>query len=151
MVWGCISWKGVGRLHRVDGTMNADQYCRILEESYLGTLVDHALHRNITIFQHDNDPKHTSHKTKTWLNQNKVIVLDWPAQSPDMNIIEHVWDYLEKKLRARKVKPSNKEQLWHILEEEWENIPVHFIRDLYLNILRCVESLKKAKGSYTRY
>ena len=37
MVWGCISWKGVGQLHRVDGTMNADQYCQSLEESYNGT------------------------------------------------------------------------------------------------------------------
>ena len=32
MVWGCMGWNGVGKLIEVQGKMNADQYCEILDE-----------------------------------------------------------------------------------------------------------------------
>jgi len=60
MVWGCISWNGPGRLHRVEGNMNAVQYTSILSESFLGSLDDKKTHPRNVIFQQDNDPKHTS-------------------------------------------------------------------------------------------
>ena len=43
MVWGCISWKGPGRLHRVEGHMDAKQYTHILSESFLGSLRDYKI------------------------------------------------------------------------------------------------------------
>ena len=59
MVWGCITPQGPGRLHRIEGRMNAVQYCEILTESFLGTLADQRLSPDNVIFQQDNDPKHT--------------------------------------------------------------------------------------------
>ena len=32
MVWGCMGWKGVGKLIEVQGKMDGEQYCEILEE-----------------------------------------------------------------------------------------------------------------------
>lgn len=40
------------------------------------------------VFQHDNDPKHTSRMVKAYLLESSVAVLDWPAQSPDLNPIK---------------------------------------------------------------
>lgn len=59
MVWGCITRDGPGRLHWVEGRMNAHQYCAILSESLLGTIADRDLDPRYIIFQQDNDLKHT--------------------------------------------------------------------------------------------
>jgi hypothetical protein len=50
MVWGCMTSKGFGRLIRVDGLMNAEQYVDILERGLLGTLDDHNIDRHSVYF-----------------------------------------------------------------------------------------------------
>ena len=69
----------------------------------------------------------------------------------DMNLIEHVWDMLDRKVRSRRRLPSNLDDLWRILQEEWNNLNIGAIQGLYDSMPRRVEALKAAKGSYTRY
>ena len=50
---------------------------------------------------HDNARPHVARINRQFLNRYNVDVLPWPAVSPDMNPIEHIWDYLGRKVRAR--------------------------------------------------
>ncbi|KAG0424891.1 Transposable element Tcb2 transposase, partial [Dictyocoela muelleri] len=74
------------------------------------------------IFQHDNDPKHSSKHVKEYLENRKIDVMIWPSQSPDLNPIEHLWAILKKRIAIVKVK--NLTELKDVIVKEWNNIDV---------------------------
>ncbi|KAF7969487.1 hypothetical protein HWV62_27229 [Athelia sp. TMB] len=151
MVWGCISWKGTGRLVRIEGIMDRYKYCDILEDGLLGSLHDQGLRASEIIFQQDSDPKHTAHFTKGWLRDHGIKTHPWAPQSADLNIIEHGWEQLDRQIRRRNPLPKNKDELWQALKEEWENIDLERVRELYQSCPRRVQALADANGAYTKY
>jgi len=151
MVWGCITSKGAGNLYRIDTNIDAKLYKVILEEALVGSLVRYNLEKSDIIFQHDNDPKHTAHSTKTWLSENEFNVLQWPSHSPDLNPIEHIWSKVDRQLRKYPSRPSSKGELWERLEFIWANMDMELIDKLYDSMPKRVDAVYKAKGGYTLY
>lgn len=151
MVWGAITRNGVGKLHLIEGKMDSKVYTEILCSSFFSSLSDNNLNLEDSILMHDNDPKHKSLFTKLWLGRNNVGVLEWPSCSPDLKIIENVWDHLERRIRKYHGKPGNNRELWNILQEEWYKIDNSYILKLYESIPRRIEAVLKSKGAQTKY
>jgi len=151
MVWGCMGWNGVGHLAEVEGKMNADQYVSILEDHMLPSLEESGISGEEVIFQQDNDPKHTSKKAKKWMEDNNIILLDWPAQSPDLSPIEHQWVHLKRKLGEYPTPPKGVWEIWERVVEEWNEIAPEVCQNLIESMPRRLEAVIKAKGGHTKY
>lgn len=150
-VWGVISYNGVGELHRVNGNLDGPQLVRIMEDSLLRSFDAQNIDPEDAPLAMDNDPKHTSRLVQAWLEDNRILRIEWPSYSPDMNLIEHVWYLLDKAVRRHKPLPTSEDQLWAILEDEWYSIPRIQIRNLYDSAKRRVDALWQAKGHHTGY
>lgn len=105
------------------------------------------------VFQDDNAPIHTAKSIKKWYEDHASDFdhLEWPAQSPDINIIEPLWSTLEARVRNVFPPPSSLKELEKTLIDEWYKIPVDVIQNLYSSISRRIEAVLDADGGPTRY
>lgn len=148
MLWGCVASTGTGNLVKVEGRMDSVQYQQILEKNVKESVKKLKLRRG-WLFQQDNDPKHCSKSTKEYMQRHRLQVLEWPSQSPDLNIIENVWNDLKRAVHARN--PSNLTQLEAFCMEEWSKIPQTRIQGLLSGYRKRLEAVISAKGGSTKY
>lgn len=151
MLWGCMTAEGVGQACKIDGPMDATLYTEILTDNLLGTIQYFGWNTAEVIFQQDNDPKHTSRLARKWFPDHDMEVLDWPAQSADLNPIEHLWHHLKRMLATYETFPSSIAELWERVQDEWNKIPLQTCLDLIDSMPRRVEAVLRAKGGYTKY
>ncbi|CAK9818393.1 Transposable element Tc1 transposase [Anthophora quadrimaculata] len=148
MVWGCMSYHGVGNLVFIDGNMNADDYINVLRNNLLSSATKMGIDGNF-LFQQDNDPKHTARKTREWLLYNVPKQLPTPPQSPDINPIENLWHIIDLKIRKNKIK--NKNDLKATLLKEWSNISSEITQKLVESMPNRLQAVINAKGMHTKY
>jgi hypothetical protein len=151
MMWGCMGWDGVGYASKIDGRMDGDLYMAILEDELQQTIDYYDKSVDDIIFQQDNDPKHTSKKVQKWFEDHGFTVLKWPAQSPDLNPIEHLWNYLKRRLAEYEEPASSVGELWDRVQKLWEEIPKEECQKLIESMPRRLAAVIRAKGGYTKY
>ncbi len=118
MVWAGVCYGQRTQVHFIDGILNPQRYRdEILRPIVVPFIRDHHL-----MLQHDNARPHVARICKQFLEAENIPVLAWPAYSPDMSPIEHVWDALDQRIRQRFPVPANIQQLLTAIEEEWTNI-----------------------------
>ena len=151
MMWGCMGWDGIGYATRIEGKMDAELYTAILEDELQDTLEYYNKSPTDIIFQQDNDPKHKSARATKWFEDHGFTVIRWPAQSPDLNPIEHLWYHLKRRLDDYDYPPNSLHELWERAQKEWNEIDVEVVRNLIRSMPNCVAAVLKAKGGYTKY
>ena len=82
------------------------------------------------ILQQDNARPQVARVVTDFLTQRNVNVLSWPAVSPDLSLIEHAWDEMERRLRQLPNQPVTLAELSHALVCIWNGIPQAFFTNL---------------------
>lgn len=148
MVWGCFSLAGTGDLVKIDGIMKKEHYRDILEHHAVRSglkIIGHNF-----IFQQDNDPKHNSKLCRGYLEDLErsgvLRNMSWPAQSPDLNPIELLWEEVDRRIRV--VCPTSENHLWTIIQNAWNNISIAVIEKLISRMPRLCAAVIKAKGNF---
>jgi transposase len=128
-IWGCIlkNYKLIVCIY--DKTMNSDKYIEVLNEKLL-SLIDLVKKKknNRLIFQQDNAPCHTSLKMCEYFSNNNIEVMYWPANSPDLNPIENVWNLLKRNIG--KIYVKNKQELIEVILDQVKKIKIKNINNI---------------------
>lgn len=146
-VWGGVSWYGFTNLHLCTRTVDQNYYIHILEENLL-PFMENEMPLRGSLLQQDNARPHTAMSTQRWLRNKNINCLEWPPQSPDLNIIENVWKVLKD--RAAKRKPGTLQELKDILIAEWRGLSEDFAKKLMESLPRRMIDVIKAKGHHIK-
>ncbi|GFU20907.1 transposable element Tcb2 transposase [Trichonephila clavipes] len=103
------------------------------------------------LFMFDNGRPHRANIVDECLQSEDVTRMDWPAYSPDLNPIQHVWDMRDRRITARQPSLTCLPELGRALLDEWCNIPQDQIDNLILSMPRRCSFLKSAPGRETTH
>ncbi|KAL0152518.1 hypothetical protein M9458_052241 [Cirrhinus mrigala] len=114
MVWGGISLEGRTALHVLArGSLTAiryrDEILRPLVRTYEG-----AVGPGFLLMQ-DNARPHVAGVCQQFLQDEGIDAMDWPARSPDLNPIEHIWDIISRSIHRHHVAPQTVQEHAQVL------------------------------------
>ncbi|GFS61081.1 transposable element Tcb1 transposase [Trichonephila clavipes] len=103
------------------------------------------------MFMDDNARPHRANIVDECLQSEDIIRMDWPAYSPDLNPIEHVWDMLGRRIAACQPPPTCLPELRWALLNEWCNILQDQIDNLILSMPGRCKACIASFGRHTPY
>ena len=71
----------------------------------------------------DGAPAHTARATTIYLNANNINIMDISPKSPDLNVIENIWEELNRRVRRTGAVPHTIDQLRAKIVQQWANLP----------------------------
>lgn len=77
--------------------------------------------------------------------------MSWPAQSPELHIIENVWSYIKRKLQSRIHMINSPDELLQQTLQIWQDINLNYVRNLYESLYRRIQQVIRLKGHLTKY
>ncbi|GFW19777.1 transposable element Tc3 transposase [Trichonephila clavipes] len=152
---GVLVWVGIMPGSRTDlhifdaGSVNGTRYCNEILLPYV-RLFRGAMGLQF-LFMDDNAPCHRTVAAEQLLESEDIERMDWPARSPDLNPIEHVWDFLGRRLAARTLPPVTIRELRLALQDEWAVMPQQLIDTLILSMGRRCETCLAVRGDHIPY
>ncbi|GFU05139.1 transposable element Tc1 transposase [Trichonephila clavipes] len=142
MVWGAIAYDSRSTLSVMRGTLSGQRYVDDILRSHVGPFLNGLPG---AIFQQDNARPHTARVAQDFLRHFQTLT--WPARSPDLSPVQHVWDQLKRQM------PSchSVHDLELAVQDFWAHLPQDNIRCLINSMPDCVAACIAAGGGRTRY
>ena len=137
-------------LYVLDGNLTCQKYRdNVLAPRVVPYFDNHAL-VDRSMFMDDNARPHRARIVQYFLQQETVQTIIWPSMSPDMNPIEHVWDFIGQKINQHNPKYQNIDELRTAILQEWQQFPQERLGRLVRSMTRRVTELHNKRGGYTR-
>ncbi|GFS95226.1 transposable element Tcb2 transposase [Trichonephila clavipes] len=103
------------------------------------------------LFMDDNARPPRANIIDECLLSEDITGMDWPTYSPDLNLIEHVWDMLGRRIAALQPPPTCQPKLRRALLDEWCNIPQDQIDNSILSMPRRCKAYIASSERLTPY
>ena len=145
MIWGAFVNGIIFDLHIMNGNYDSVKYTDML-----GDCLDPFMQPD-WIFMQDNASIHRSKHTQKWLNDRKIQVLEWPANSPDLNPIENLWGVLTRAVYANERQFATKKELEDEILKQWDLIREDTLISLVKSLPNRIIDVISRKGSNTEY
>ena len=140
-VWGVLHRDFRFLVRLSPGKLNAESFKRQCLMPLAAFLTDrkHPLH-NVILQMDGETAMNAESATKYLENKGLRVLQDWPARSPELSPIENLWAIIQRRVDLRG--PSDAEELWRFVKEEWEAVTDEEARTLLdsfpARLKRCV-------------
>jgi hypothetical protein len=149
MSWAAFSSQGKLRMAFPSSRMNSDEYQELLEACLIPFLENHD--EFPFVFQQDNAPIHNSASTRAWFRVREITVVDWPACSPDLNVIENVWGILARRVYANNRQFANVKELKTEILRCWDEVDNNILIKLINSVPNRLFQVINRNGGPTDY
>lgn len=149
MTWAAFSSYGKAQIVFPSTRMNSEEYQEMLDASLIPFLEEHDEIPHI--FQQDNAPIHNSASTRAWLTAQNITVIEWPACSPDINVIENVWGILARRVYANNRQFQNIKELRTAITKCWGEIDMNLLKKLIDSVPNRLFQVINRNGGSTDY
>ena len=154
VVWGAISYDQNSILEIRFDNFNADKYLNLLRRRLLKNFSN--LNKEKAketgsiqlLFQQDGASIHSTVDITDYFQRKHIEVIPWPARSPDLNIIEHVWSKLKDGLKKSY---QSVEDLESDVKSSWNNLDLEYIKTLYKSMRHRIQAVIDEEGGPTEY
>lgn len=102
------------------------------------------------MFQDDNAPIHRDKDVENYKTRNNINFITWPAQSPDLNIMENVWLKLKRRLRCPAENIRTAAEISQAITQEWQVLAVEYIHSIYRSLPRRIRKVIRVIGEMTK-
>ncbi|MBW0517573.1 hypothetical protein O181_057288 [Austropuccinia psidii MF-1] len=156
MIWGGFCAAHRSSIVFLDGRMNSQEMVRQVYRPALCPFVEQMEQapwirgRHRLLLMEDNAPINTAAVSNQWRERNGILKMEWPAHSPDLNLIENIWKSMKSQI-SKLYQPQNLEEPKHAIRSCWSDIHPGILNDYLRSMPRRMQMVIDQRGGPTSY